>query len=323
VKAALQDGTSQRGQGHYAKTAPLLADIHSVLEEYQAYLPLTIRQVFYRLVGRGYTKSEDFYNQVKEVCNRGRRSRRISFHAIRDDGISHQGGDDYGYDSPEDYYETIETISNYYSRSWHADQPAFVQVLCEAAGMVPMLESAIEDLRVGVASSSGFDSLTAKHDLFREAMLRYQAVRQRTILLHVGDHDPSGYWMHRSMAEDFDAFCCDREVEGIMELRRTLLTPSQIQDWGIAPDTKQPSADAKHSHSKQFAELGLLPAAQVEAVPPDVLTQKVRQGVKEALDLEILEASAERERCEYDVVQEKIDEANEALRSVFDLSEAG
>jgi hypothetical protein len=260
----------------YDKTAPLLADIQDVLEEYREYLPMTLRQVFYRLVGRGYTKSELFYNRVSEVCSRGRRSGRISFDAIRDDGISRQGGDDYGWDSPEDYYGSIETMNNYYCRSWHDDQPNFVQVLCEAAGMVPMLESAVDDLRVGVASSSGFDSLTVKHDLFREARSRFAALGQKTILLHVGDHDPSGYWMHRSMAEDFDAFCRDSEMEGIMELRRTLLTPEQIREWQISPDIKQPQATSASSHAKQFVALGLAPAAQVEAVPPDTLTQKVR-----------------------------------------------
>jgi len=76
--------------GPQSKTAPLLEDIEDVLEEYREYLPMTVRQVFYRLVGRGYAKSETFYGQVKEVCNRGRRSRRISFYAIRDDGISHR-----------------------------------------------------------------------------------------------------------------------------------------------------------------------------------------------------------------------------------------
>jgi len=187
--------------------------------------------------------------------------------------------------------------------------------------MVPMLEGAIEDLRVGVASSSGFDSLTAKHDLFREAMVRYTSMGQHTILLHVGDHDPSGYWMHRSMAEDFDAFCRDSGAEGIIELRRTLLSPEQITEWGVDPDTKQPSASSKHSHTKEFVALGLLPAAQVEAVAPDVLTQKVRQGVEEALDLEILETSMGRERRERDQVQEKIDEANEALRGVFEAED--
>lgn len=33
------------------KTLALLEDIDAVLEEYSGYLPLTIRQIFYRLVG--------------------------------------------------------------------------------------------------------------------------------------------------------------------------------------------------------------------------------------------------------------------------------
>ncbi len=70
------------------KTRILLSDIEAVLEEYLSYLPLTVRQVFYRLVGKGYTKSESFYTQVQEACNRGRRSGRIPFAYVRDDGVS-------------------------------------------------------------------------------------------------------------------------------------------------------------------------------------------------------------------------------------------
>ncbi len=70
------------------RTEPLLADIAVVLEEYREYLPLTVRQVFYRLVGKGYPKTENFYATVQEVCNRARRSGRIRFESIRDDGVS-------------------------------------------------------------------------------------------------------------------------------------------------------------------------------------------------------------------------------------------
>jgi hypothetical protein len=75
--------------------------------------------------------------------------------------------------------------------------------------MVPLLERAIRRYRVPVASSSGFDSLTVKHDLFADVLERYEDTEQRTILLHLGDHDPSGWWMHRSMEEDLLAFCRD------------------------------------------------------------------------------------------------------------------
>src|SRR5829696_588348 len=177
------------------RTAPLLADIEAVLEEYRAYLPLTVRQVFYRLVGRGYPKSEGFYDKVQDACNRGRRAGRVSFAAIRDDGVSRLGGESGTYESPQEYYWSHEELSNYYERSWHADQPAYVAVLCEASGMVPMIARAVRRYRVAVASSSGFDSLTVKHDLFADALARYEQFGQRTILLHLGDHDPSGWWI--------------------------------------------------------------------------------------------------------------------------------
>jgi hypothetical protein len=155
------------------RTMPLFMDIQAVLEEYRAYLPLTVRQVFYRLVGRGYPKSESFYDSVQDKCNRARRSGRIPFSAIRDDGVSRLGGESLTYDSPEEFYADHEELSNYHRRSWHADQPAYVAVLCEAAGMVPMLERAVRRYRVPVASSSGFDSLTVKHDLFKAALEAY------------------------------------------------------------------------------------------------------------------------------------------------------
>jgi hypothetical protein len=298
------------------RTEPLLADIEAVLEEYREYLPLTIRQVFYRLVGKGYPKTESFYATVQEVCNRGRRSRRIRFDDIRDDGVSRLGGESLTYyTSPEEYYADQSELYNLYQRSWHADQPAFVQVLCEASGMVPMLERAVRDYRVPVASSSGFDSLTVKHDLFQEALRREEKYGQYTVLLHLGDHDPSGVSVYESMAEDLEAFC--EYVYGLIEVRRVALTPEQIRTRGIAttPDEIKPS----DSRSRAFIARGLEPAAQLEAIPPDTLTAIVRQAVESALDLDMLRASQAQERLERGQVQEKLDEVNEVLREAFGL----
>ena len=303
------------------RTEPLLADIAAVLDEYREYLPLTIRQVFYRLVGKGYPKTENFCERVGDVCTRARRSGRIPFADIRDDGVSRQGGEGYTYTSPEKFYADQSEIYNYYKRSWHADQPAYVQVLCEAAGMVPMLARAVRRYRVAVASSSGFDSLTVKHDLFREALRREEEFGQRTVLLHLGDHDPSGVWMHESMAEDLAVFCHDHEdaPDDLIWLRRIALTPQQITELGIEPqpDAVKPS----NSHSKAFIGRGLEPAAQLEAIPPDTLTVIVRQAVETALDLDILAASQVQEQQERRQVQERLDAVNAVLREAFRLRE--
>jgi hypothetical protein len=301
-------------------TRERLAAVEEVLEEYRSYLPLTVRQVFYRLVGKGYPKTENFYDSIQEFCNRARRGGHIRFSAIRDDGVSRQGGEtSLCYESPQEYYASEEELYNHYHRSWHADQPAYVAVLCEAAGMVPMLEHAVGDYRVEVASSSGFDSLTVKHDLFEDALGRYEDFGQETILLHLGDHDPSGVSVYESMEEDLEAFCGDYdEATGdLIEVRRVALTPGQIADLGITttPDEIKPS----DSRSRSFIARGLEPAAQLEAIPPDTLSAVVRQAVESTLDLDVLRASREQERLERDQVQGKLDEVNEVLRGAFGL----
>ncbi len=58
-----------------AKTRALIEQVQAVLEEYQKHLPLTLRQVFYRLVGaHGYAKTERDYERLCEALNKARRA---------------------------------------------------------------------------------------------------------------------------------------------------------------------------------------------------------------------------------------------------------
>ena len=182
--------------------------------------------------------------------------------------------------------------------------------------MVPMLARVADRYRVPVASSSGFDSLTVKYDLYSEAVSRLEANYQRTILLHLGDHDPSGVSLHESMAEDFAAFAIDQGLSPrLLELRRVALTPAQIVGQGIEPDPE--GVKPSDSRSKSFIERGLEPAAQLEAVAPDALVDLLREELEATLDMNVLRESQAREREEKAEVQEKLDKVNEVLRDTF------
>jgi hypothetical protein len=70
-----------------AATRTLLDQVEAVLEEYAEYLPLTVRQIFYRLVGaRGYEKTEQAYGRLCEHLVKARRAGLVEFSSIRDDG---------------------------------------------------------------------------------------------------------------------------------------------------------------------------------------------------------------------------------------------
>jgi hypothetical protein len=68
-------------------TLELIARVNAVLGEYADHLPLTLRQIFYRLVGAyGYEKTERAYKRLGEHLVRARRARLIPMESIRDDG---------------------------------------------------------------------------------------------------------------------------------------------------------------------------------------------------------------------------------------------
>ena len=72
-----------------ADTRDVLKLVRLVLIEYADYLPLTVRQIFYRLVGvHDYEKTEQGYKRLGEILNRARRAGLVSFDALRDDGFT-------------------------------------------------------------------------------------------------------------------------------------------------------------------------------------------------------------------------------------------
>jgi hypothetical protein len=71
-----------------AKSVVLLGQVREILTQYEAQLPLTVRQIFYRLVAAyGYDKTEAAYERLGNLLVRARRAELIAFEDIRDDGI--------------------------------------------------------------------------------------------------------------------------------------------------------------------------------------------------------------------------------------------
>lgn len=296
------------------ETLEVLADVQSVLREYEAHLPLTARQIFYRLVGQyGYDKTERAYSRLCEYLVRARRAQMISFSAIRDDGTSHQGGG--GYDGPGDFWESVEASARYYTRDKLTDQPRHVELWCEAAGMVPQLARVAAPYSVPVYSTGGFSSVTVTYEIANRAFHRDKP----TEFLHVGDFDPSGESIFEAMSRDAQAFLLNRlawEHDGLFpdgrlpigqELEpgmpnllatRVALTGEQVDEYGL------PTAPPKASDTRSATWIG--ETCQLEALPPDDLAALVRDAIEGVLDLGVLERvrdeqAEERETIEADV----------------------
>jgi superfamily II DNA or RNA helicase len=186
----------------------LLALVRAVLTEYAEHLPLTIRQVFYRLVGaHGFDKTERAYERLCETMNRARRARLIPMDAIRDDGG--QTVTPSAWEGAEDFLSAVRAQAERLVLDRSAGQPTRIIVMC-TAGMVPQLARVAEPYGVPVISSGGFESVTDKHRL----AVDLADDGRPTEVLHIGDHDPSGAHLFLALAEDVQAFA--DELGGVM-----------------------------------------------------------------------------------------------------------
>lgn len=262
-----------------AATLRLLNDVRAVLGEYEDYLPLTIRQIFYRLVGaHAYDKTEQAYERLCEHLNRARRARLIPMDVIRDDGGVIAEPDHW--QSSEQFWAAVRAMAENFTLDRSAGQCTRLVAICEAAGMVPRLERVASPFGVTVMSGGGFDSTTDKYK-FAAELTRHD---RPTVVLHIGDHDPSGVSMFLAFLEDVEAFA--RDLGGTSTFSRLAVTPEQIARYGLS------TAPPKSSDKRAFTGL----TCQAEALAPDVLAQILRDGIERHIDHRVLDRVLKRER---------------------------
>jgi hypothetical protein len=255
-------------------TLHLLDQVRGVLDEYVDHLPLTIRQIFYRLVGaHDYEKSDRAYQRLIEHLNRARRARIISMNVIRDDtGIISEPDH---WDSAKQFMATVRDMAKSFTLDHSAGQKTRVVVICEAGGMVPQLERVAHPFGVTVMSGS----LTDKHK-FAAALARHDRL---TVVLHIGDHDFEGVSMFLALLEDIEAFT--RDFGGNVTFTRLAVTPAQIRQYRL------PTAPPKPGDRRAFGQ-----TCQAEALPPDTLANILRTAIEERVDQRVLDRVLRQER---------------------------
>ena len=248
-------------------TLGLLEQVAHVLAEYSDHLPLTLRQVFYRLVAeQGFDKTERSYERLLDAMGNARRAGMIPFDSIRDDGITDVSPS--AYSGKEHFLEVVQGAASRFRLNRQVGQAATIEVWCEAAGMVPQLVRVADPYGISVYSSSGFPSITAKHQA-AERVRDEGAV----IFLHIGDHDPSGVHVFSSFEEDVTAWVDSLGGFGLFE--RVAVTPAQVDAYDLA------TAPAKKTDRRSFDG----ETCQAEALGPDVLAAILTNAIESHFDL--------------------------------------
>jgi hypothetical protein len=149
--------------------------------------------------------------------------------------------------------------------------------------MVPQIERVTDPFGIPVASGGGFDSLTAKHDL----AVRFGARPAEVEVLHIGDHDPSGIHVFSSLMEDVQALVRDLGTNTLVTFTRLAVTSTQKAELAL------PTAPPKETDRRRFDDTETV---QAEALPPDILTQILRDALDSRINRTTLNAVLAREK---------------------------
>lgn len=242
----------------------LIRLVNEVINDYKAQgYELTLRQVYYQLVARGYIpNNERSYKNIGNLINDGRLAGLIDWYAITDRTRNLRGNSHW--DTPS---EVIASAKYSYLLDKWEGQPNYVEVWVEKDALVDVVGQACRPLDVPYFSCRGY---TSQSEMWMAAQrFRRQDFREQRIIIHLGDHDPSGIDMTRDIQERLDMFGADVYV------KRVALTMEQIDFYSPPPN---PAKITDSRCDKYIAQYGH-ESWELDALEPKVITDLIKEQV--------------------------------------------
>ena len=267
------------------------ADVQAIrevaYEELTVGHPMTLRQVHYRLVGRGdttYTNTPADYKQLSKWLVQDRLEGVIPWEWIEDRLRKPRHIAMW-----EDLPDFIAAVRRSYRRNVWQDQPEYLEAWLEKDALSGIFQDVLEPYGVTLNVGRGFDSATSVKD----ASERFEDGDGITVL-YFGDFDPSGEDMVRSLRERL------LELGSLPEIVKCALTFEDISRYSLPPDFTK----ATDTRSAAFVERWGDVAVELDALPANVLRERIANEVRSRLDL----AALERTRADEAADKERLDE---------------
>jgi hypothetical protein len=121
---------------------------------------------------------------------------------------------------------------------------------------------------------------------------RYVNDSQRTVILHLGDHDPSGIDMTRDILERLQGFLGYHGCADSLTLYRIALNMDQVEEHNPPPNPAKLTDSRCAGYMDQYGD----ESWELDALRPDVLIELIRTKIMEQVeDLALLHACKKNE----------------------------
>lgn len=255
-----------------ADSLTLIDTINDIIDEYRAQgFVLTVRQLYYQLVARDIIPNTiNDYKRVASLVNDGKLAGLIDWAMLED--RTREFNEKQRWESPQEILRS--SAYNYHEDMW-SNQNHRVFVIVEKEALAGVLEGVCHDHDVPLLAARGYPSGSVLRE-FGVRQLRDSIRQNQTpIILHLGDHDPSGIDMTRDLQERLSLFAGDE-----VELRRIALNMPQVEEQR-PPENPAKTTDSRFmEYQKRYGESSW----ELDALTPSYLAALVQENIEEFKD---------------------------------------
>lgn len=257
---------------------------NAICDEYAAQgFTLTLRQLYYQFVSRALIPNKDTeYKRLGGIINDGRLAGLIDWSHLEDRtrnlrALSHWTTPGSIISSAAASFRVDKWLGQYY-------RP---EVWIEKDALIGVIEGVCQANDVPYFSCRGY---TSQSEVWGAAqrLLSYSRRGYEPIILHLGDHDPSGIDMTRDIWDRLNLFTYH---EGL-EVKRLALNFDQVETYQPPPN----SAKITDSRFQRYLEEHGDESWELDALEPTVIAALIQDAIDDIRDPDKWEAAQQEER---------------------------
>lgn len=275
------------------RTLAVIDQANEILHAYAAQgYDLTLRQLYYQFVSRDLIPNSDReYKKLGDIVNDGRLAGLIDWNHITD--RTRYVRSPSTWDSPE---SIIRGAASGYAIDVSDGQDTYVEVWVEKDALAGVIERACEAYRLPWLSCRGYMSQSEMWAAARRFERQYDLGREQIVVLHLGDHDPSGIDMTRDIQSRISGFL---EHDGYepwerFDVERIALTMAQVEQYDPPPNP----AKITDSRAEDYIDRYGVSSWELDALEPSVLDALINAHATPHVDQGVFQQNLEREEQE-------------------------
>ena len=174
-----------------------------VVKELKEYWPLTLRQIYYRLVAAGHLENtRSKYNDLSNLIKHMRLDEWLPWEVLED--RVRRVSEKRGWEDHNEFMEAhVDDFLEGYERCYVQDQKCYVEIWTEKDALSQVFERVAYPYCIRSVTCVGYQSVTFL-DGFRRRARAAQNRGQIPVILYFGDMDPSGYQMLEAIKQTLE-----------------------------------------------------------------------------------------------------------------------